>query len=223
MIKNYLDLIEWIRSPRNKKKEYSITLFQSTILQRLIKYSIQNQEITYSNQIISEHMFRGLSQIENNLPILTKKNLITTKVSRPKDEHGNIISKRVIRINWDKLLEIKTEMDEYLNQELVEDGSIQLKEKESDIQIEIEPEEQYETKDGITYLEKNGKSYLVKNNQNIYMRYLGVGSQLSLYYLNKEKEKVNYSQTFKKKFKKYLESSGKEFKELTYSDLIKLS
>ena len=55
------------------------------------------------------------------------------------------------------------------------------------------------------------------------MRYLGVGSQLSLYYLNKEKEKVNYSQTFKKKFKKYLESSGKEFKELTYSDLIKLS
>lgn len=223
MIKNYLDLIEWIRSPRNKKKEYSITLFQSTILQRLIKYSIQNQEITYSNQIISEHMFRGLSQIENNLPILTKKNLITTKVSRSKDEHGNIISKRVIRINWDKLLEIKTEMDEYLNQELVEDGSIQLKEKESDIQIEIEPEEQYETKDGITYLEKNGKSYLVKNNQNIYMRYLGVGSQLSLYYLNKEKEKVNYSQTFKKKFKKYLESSGKEFKELTYSDLIKLS
>jgi len=95
MIKNYLDLIEWIRSPRNKKKEYSITLFQSTILQRLIKYSIQNQEITYSNQIISEHMFRGLSQIENNLPILTKKNLITTKVYRPKDEQGNIISKRV--------------------------------------------------------------------------------------------------------------------------------
>jgi len=222
MIKNYLDLIEWIRSPRNKKKEYSITLFQSTILQRLIKYSIQNQEITYSNQIISEHMFRGLSQIENNLPILTKKNLITTKVYRPKDEQGNIISKRVIRINWERLLEIKKEMDQFLYQG-VEDGSIQLKEKESDIQIEIEPEEQYETKDGITYLEKNGKSYLVKNNQNIYMRYLGVGSQLSLYYLNKEKEKVHYSQTFKKKFKKYLESSGKEFKELTYSDLIKLS
>ena len=222
MIKNYLDLIEWIRSPRNKKKEYSITLFQSTILQRLIKYSIQNQEITYSNQIISEHMFRGLSQIENNLPILTKKNLITTKVYRPKDEQGNYITKRTIRINWERLLEIKKEMDQFLYQG-VEDGSIQLKEKESDIQIEIEPEEQYETKDGITYLEKNGKSYLVKNNQNIYMRYLGVGSQLSLYYLNKEKEKVNYSQTFKKKFKKYLESSGKEFKELTYSDLIKLS
>ena len=109
MIKNYLDLLEWIRSPRNKKKDYSITLFQSLILQRLLKYSRQNQEITYSNQIISEHMFRGISQVENNLPILTKKNLISTKVSRSKDKQGNIISKRVIRINWDKLLEIKTE------------------------------------------------------------------------------------------------------------------
>jgi len=222
MIKNYLDLIEWIRSPRNKKKEYSITLFQSTILQRLIKYSIQNQKITYSNQIISEHMFRSQKQIENNLPILTKKNLINSKVSRSKDEQGNYISKRTITINWERLLEIKKEMDKFLYQE-VEDVSIQLKEKERDIQIEIEPEEQYEAKDGITYLEKNGKSYLVKNNQNIYMRYLGVGSQLSLYYLNKEKEKMNYSQTFKNKFKKYLESSGKEFKELTYSDLIKLN
>lgn len=222
MIKNYLDLIEWIRSPRNKKKEYSITLFQSTILQRLIKYSIQNQKITYSNQIISEHMFRSQKQIENNLPILTKKNLIKTKVYRPKDEQGNYISKRTITINWERLLEIKKEMDKFLYQE-VEDVSIQLKEKERDIQNEIESEEQYEAKDGITYLEKNGKSYLVKNNQNIYMRYLGVGSQLSLYYLNKEKEKVNYSQTFKNKFKKYLESSGKEFKELTYSDLIKLN
>jgi len=222
MIKNYLDLIEWIRSPRNKKKEYSITLFQSTILQRLIKYSIQNQKITYSNQIISEHMFRSQKQIENNLPILTKKNLINSKVSRSKDEQGNYISKRTITINWERLLEIKKEMDKFLYQE-VEDVSIQLKEKERDIQIEIEPEEQYEAKDGITYLEKNGKSYLVKNNQNIYMRYLGVGSQLSLYYLNKEKEKMSYSQTFKNKFKKYLESSGKEFKELTYSDLIKLN
>ena len=222
MIKNYLDLIEWIRSPRNKKKEYSITLFQSTILQRLIKYSIQNQKITYSNQIISEHMFRSQKQIENNLPILTKKNLIKTKVYRPKDEQGNYISKRTITINWERLLEIKKEMDKFLYQE-VEDVSIQLKEKERDIQIEIEPEEQYEAKDGITYLEKNGKSYLVKNNQNIYMRYLGVGSQLSLYYLNKEKGKMSYSQTFKNKFKKYLESSGKEFKELTYSDLIKLN
>jgi len=167
-------------------------------------------------------MFRSQKQIENNLPILTKKNLIKTKVYRPKDEQGNYISKRTITINWERLLEIKKEMDKFLYQE-VEDVSIQLKEKERDIQNEIESEEQYEAKDGITYLEKNGKSYLVKNNQNIYMRYLGVGSQLSLYYLNKEKEKMNYSQTFKNKFKKYLESSGKEFKELTYSDLIKLN
>jgi hypothetical protein len=114
-IPNYLDLVEWVRSPMNSKKEYSITLFQSLIFHRLLKYSRQNEKITYSNRIISEHMFRGQSQIENNLPVLTKKGLIKTKVTRKKDEHNNVISKRTITINWEKLIEIKNEMDSYLN------------------------------------------------------------------------------------------------------------
>jgi len=214
MIKNYLDLIEWIRSPRNKKKEYSITLFQSTILQRLIKYSIQNQEITYSNQIISEHMFRGLSQIENNLPILTKKNLITTKVYRPKDEQGNYITKRVIRINWDKLHEIKTEMDEYLNQELVDDNSKDLTQENT---------QQEEPSHGITYLEKKGKEFLKKNKNEIHMRYIGAGSQLSLYYLNHDNRKENHTRINIKKFNDFLDSLGKSYCDLTNYDLIKLN
>jgi len=114
-IPNYLDLIEWVRSPMNSKKEYSLTLVQSIILQRLLKYSRQNEEITYSNQIISEHMFRGLSQIENNLPVLTKKGFIKTKVNRKKGEYNNVYTKRTIRINWGKLLEIKKGMNSYLN------------------------------------------------------------------------------------------------------------
>ena len=214
MIKNYLDLLEWIRSPRNKKKDYSITLFQSLILQRLLKYSRQNQEITYSNQIISEHMFRGLSQIENNLPILTKKNLISTKVTRSKDEHGNIISKRLIRINWDKLHEIKKDMDEYLNQELVDDNSKVLPQENT---------QQQEPSDGIIYLEKKGEQYLVKNHQDIHLRYIGVGSQLSLYYLNHDKIKENFTHTTKRKLKDYLDSSRKQFEDLTNSDLINLN
>ena len=214
MIKNYLDLLEWIRSPRNKKKDYSITLFQSLILQRLLKYARQNEEITYSNQIISEHMFRGLSQIENNLPILTKKNLISTKVSRSKDEHGNIISKRVIRINWDKLYEIKIEMDEYLTRELVDDNSKDLTQENT---------QQEEPSDGITYLEKNGKQYLVKNHQNIHLRYIGIGSQISLYFLDSNNRKENYTQTTKRKLNDYLDSSRKNFNDLTNSDLINLN
>lgn len=214
MIKNYLDLLEWIRSPRNKNKDYSVTLFQSILLQRLMKYARQNQEITYSNQIISEHMFRGLSQIENNLPILTKKKLISTKVSRSKDEHGNIISKRVIRINWDKLHEIKTEMNEYLNQELVDDNSKDLTQENT---------QQEEPSDGIIYLEKNGKQYLVKNHQNIHLRYIGIGSQISLYFLDSNNRKENYTQTTKRKLNDYLDSSRKNFNDLTNSDLINLN
>ena len=214
MFKNYLDMLEWIRSPRNKNKDYSITLFQSLILQRLLKYSRQNQEITYSNQIISEHMFRGISQIENNLPILTKKNLISTKVSRSKDEHGNIISKRVIRINWDKIHEIKTEMDEYLNQELVDDNSKDLTQENT---------QQEEPSDGIIYLEKKGKEFLMKNKNDIHMRYIGAGSQLSLYYLNHENKKENYTRLNIKKFDDFLDSLGKSYCDLTNSDLINLN
>ena len=214
MIKNYLNLLEWIRSPRNKNKDYAITLFQSLILQRLMKYARQNEEITYSNQIISEHMFRGLSQIENNLPILTKKNLISTKVSRSKDEHGNIISKRVIRINWDKIHEIKTEMDEYLNQELVDDNSKDLTQENT---------QQEEPSDGIIYLEKKGKEFLKKNKNEIHMRYIGAGSQLSLYYLNHENKKENYTRINIKKFDDFLDSLGKSYCDLTNYDLIKLN
>jgi len=214
MFKNYLDMLEWIRSPRNKNKDYSITLFQSLILQRLLKYSRQNQEITYSNKTISEHMFRGLSQIENNLPILTKKNLISTKVSRSKDEHGNIISKRVIRINWDKLLEIKTEMDEFLNQELVDDNSKDLTQENT---------QQEKSNDGIIYLEKKGKEFLKKNKNEIHMRYIGAGSQLSLYYLNHDNRKENYTRINIKKYNDFLDSSGKSYCDLTNYDLINLN
>ena len=214
MIKNYLDLLEWVRSPLNKKKDYSITLFQSILLQRLIKYSRVNENITYSNRIISEHMFRSKKHIENNLPLLSKKGLIITTINRSRDEYGNFISKRTIRINWEKLQEIKTEMDEYINQELVDDNSKDLTQENT---------QQEEPSDGITYLEKNGEQYLVKNHQDIHLRYIGVGSQLSLYYLNQDKIKENFTHTTKRKLKDYLDSSKKQFEDLTNSDLINLN
>ncbi len=165
-IPNYLDLVEWVRSPMNSKKDYSITLFQSMILQRLLKYSRQNDEITYSNKIISEHMFRGISQIENNLPVLTKKGFISTKVSRSKDEYGNIISKRVIRINWGKLLEIKKEMDVYLNVN-VEHKKILSEIEEHENQIIALRNKLDDNSEKVVNNEVViQKTYLIKNNRN---------------------------------------------------------
>lgn len=207
MIKNYLDLIEWIRSPRNTKKDYSISLVQSCILQRLIKYSRVNENITYSNEIISEHMFRSKKQIENELPILAKKNLIITNVPKSKDEYGQIKTKRLIKINWDKLNEIKVEMDQYL-----------LSKKKSS-------EKESNTNNEVTIVESNEKdgSYLKKNTNNVFEKYMGVGSQISLYYLNENGKKDNYTQTLIGKYKKYLDSIGKTFGELTKQDIINMN
>ena len=165
-IPNYLDLVEWVRSPMNSKKEYSITLFQSMILQRLLKYSRQNEEITYSNQIISEHMFRGKSQIENNLPVLTKKGFINTKVSRLKDEHDNIISKRVITINWVKLLEIKKEMDEYLNVNVEHKKIISEIEEHEKCIMSLRNKLDDNCTDNINNDVVEQKTYLIKNKRN---------------------------------------------------------
>jgi hypothetical protein len=231
MIKNYLDLIEWIRSPKNTNKDYSLTLFQSCILQRLIKYSRVNENITYSNEIISEHMFRSKKHLENNLPILTKKNLILTKVKRSKDDQGYFISKRTIRINWDKLQEIKTEMEEYLSA-LINEENIQQEERiqqgyRFDQNNEIQKEDTGPTEDdktiGYRYIEKNGESYLVKNQNSVYMRYIGVGGQLSLYFLNQNGQKEFFTTTYIKKLKKYFDTNGVEFKDLTKQDLMNMN
>jgi hypothetical protein len=209
MIKNYLDLIEWIRSPKNSSKDYSLTLFQSCILQRLIKYSRVNENITYSNEVISEHMFRSKKHVENNLPFLTKKNLILTKVNRSKDDQGNFISKRTIRINWEKLQEIKIEMDEYLTEMLNENHTQEFGNETSTL--------------GYNYVENDGDSYLVENNNSVFMRYIGVGDQLSLYFLTNNGEKEFYTRTYKNRLKQYFDTNGIEFKNLTKQDLINMN
>jgi hypothetical protein len=231
MIKNYLDLIEWIRSPKNSSKDYSLTLFQSCILQRLIKYSRVNENITYSNEVISEHMFRSKKHVENNLPFLTKKNLILTKVNRSKDDQGYFISKRTIRINWDKLQEIKTEMEEYLSKMIKEENIQQDEliqhgyqfEQNNDIKnVDSCPTDNDDTI-GFRYIKKSGESYTVENNNSIYMRYIGVGGQLSLYFLNQKGQKEFFTRTYKNKLRKYFDTNGVEFKDLTKQDLINMN
>jgi hypothetical protein len=231
MIKNYLDLIEWIRSPKNTNKDYSLTLFQSCILQRLIKYSRVNENITYSNEVISEHMFRSKKHVENNLPFLTKKNLILTKVNRSKDDQGYFISKRTIRINWNKLQEIKTEMEEYLSK-MIKEENIQQEEgihqgyqcgHSNEIKkVDSCPTDNDDTI-GYRYIKKSGESYTIENNNSVYMRYMGVGDQLSLYFLNQNGQKEIFITTYKKKLKKYFDTNGVEFKDLTKQDLMNMN
>jgi hypothetical protein len=167
-------------------------------------------------------MFRSKKQIENELPILAKKNLITTKVSKSKDEYGQITTKRVIKINWEKLNEIKVEMDDFLNQDF-DDGTIQLFNKEDLIQSQDNEEEMEDKTDGVVYIFRKGKEFLMKNKNDIYVRYLGIGSQLSLYYKFENEKTENYTRTLNSRFSSYLESTGKEFSELTKQDLINMS
>lgn len=224
MIKNYLDLIEWIRSPKNTNKDYSLTLFQSCILQRLIKYSRVNENITYSNEVISEHMFRSKKHVENNLPLLSKKGLITTTINRSRDEYGNFISKRTIRINWEKLQEIKTEMDEYLS-ELVQDVIIE-RELPNQQGYQFEKENKISEDNDVPWFEmmkNNGVGFIIENKNSIFMKYTGFGDGCSIYFLNPNGKKEGYIPTMKNRFKKYLDSIDIEFKDFTKQHLMNMN
>jgi hypothetical protein len=208
IIKNYLDIIEWVRSPFNENKDYSLTPVESIVFQRLLKYSRVNEIIIHSNLVISEHMFRSKRQIEKIIPSLKKKELILCEEDKPKFKDGNFTRKRRIKINWSKLNEIKDEMDHYIQSK---------RNKISDVTTDSDHE--------LIVVENNEKegSFLHKNQYYVHKKYIGVGSQISLYYLNEDEKKEFYTQTLNGRFKKYLESIGKSFFEFTKYDLINLN
>ena len=209
IIKNYLDVLEWVRSPQNKNKNYYLTPVESIVLQRLLKYSRVNEIIIHTNYVISEHMFKSEKEIGKIIPRLNKKELILCEEDKHKFKDGNQIRKRRrIKINWSKLNEIKDEMDHYIQSK---------RNKTSDVATDSVHE--------LIVVEHNEKdgSFLHKNKYNVYKKYIGVGSQISLYYLNENEKKEFYTRTLKGRFNKYLESIGKSFSELTKYDLINLN
>jgi hypothetical protein len=76
---------------------------------------------------------------------------------------------------------------------------------------------------GYNYVENDGDSYLVENNNSVFMRYIGVGDQLSLYFLTNNGEKEFYTRTYKNRLKQYFDTNGIEFKNLTKQDLINMN
>jgi hypothetical protein len=210
--KNYLDVIEWIRSPLTNTKDYHISLVQSCILQRLIKYSRVNQNITYSNKVISEHMFRSLGQIKKNIPVLIKKGLIE-KIDSGKSKfgQGKFYKKRNLRINWDKLKEINDEMIEYVNKKNEEKNNIQ-------------PD--YPLKNDLDYkiIEINTREdrFIIKNENKIHMSYEGHEDHISLFYKKENGSLENSIQTCFKYYYDYLDNQKLDFRDITKYDLLQI-
>jgi hypothetical protein len=147
--KCYNDVLYWATSNQSKDKDYHITKVQEAVLRKLIHYSISNSKgnlnfkgkISYSNRIIAEHTFIGEESIRKAIPILNKKGYISTANLKISLE-VNMITRRTIYIQWDKLELILSEVP-IPEKPKEEPPSIEVgKEKTEEIPVVIEQEDE---------------------------------------------------------------------------------
>lgn len=117
----YADALFWAMSPKSKDKPYHITRTQESILRKLIHYDCSNPKITYSNEVIGQHIYLEASTIEKVIPALTKMKFIKTITFQVNDGSGRITSRRIININWDFIKEVLTEVPVVIASETAED------------------------------------------------------------------------------------------------------
>lgn len=100
--KTYSDMLYWVRSSVNKKKDYYLTPSEADILRKLIHYSKKNEKITYSNEIISSHTFIPEVTIKDVIPKLNRIGYINSATTTIKDGQ-KWIRRRTIYIDWEFL------------------------------------------------------------------------------------------------------------------------
>ena len=108
------DVINYASSTKETKGKDSLSPSEEKVLRKLIQYGRKNSKITYSNQIIANHLFKPNSeqQIGRNIASLKNKGFITTigiKISNGED----IITRRTININWKKFETIFDSLPNY--------------------------------------------------------------------------------------------------------------
>lgn len=148
----YSDALFWAMSPMSKDEKYHISRVHESVLRKLIHYDKRDMKITYSSELIANHTFLNVSQIEKTIPYLEKKRFIKCIHFTSKNENGDKLKRRIINVNWDfiqeilsevpklELIEKKTDFDEQISNEsdgIIKDAQEENLKKEA---VEIEAE-----------------------------------------------------------------------------------
>lgn len=101
---NYHDAIFFATSELNNKQEFYLRPVEFKLLLKLIHYSSNQSNITWSSEQIAKHISVSVGSINNSIQRLRVKGYINTSTYNTKEK----IKKRTIFINWDRLSDINS-------------------------------------------------------------------------------------------------------------------
>lgn len=102
----YHDALYWATSPKTRGEDYHLTRVIESILRKIIHYDGSMDYITFSNDVIANHVFLSAEQIKKGIPQLEKIGYINCTGYTSRDENGKIKSRRTIYLNWDFIEEV---------------------------------------------------------------------------------------------------------------------
>lgn len=109
-IKNtYHDAIFFATATINEKQPFHLMPSEVRLLNKLIHYSKDQENITWSSENISKHIFTSISAIDKIIQRLKEKGYINVSTT----QKFQMVKSRTIFINWDYLEEISKMVDEY--------------------------------------------------------------------------------------------------------------
>lgn len=109
-IKNtYHDALFFATATINEKKEFHLPLAELRVLEKLLHYSKTKENITWSSENISRHIFTSVTSIDKTIQRLKKKGYINVSTTQIHEK----AKLRTIFINWDMLEKINKLALEY--------------------------------------------------------------------------------------------------------------
>lgn len=123
-IKNtYYDALFFASSTTNEKKDFFLRGAEFRILLKLIHYSSNEENITWSSENISKHLTTSVDSIDKNIQRLRQKGYINVI----NQQRGGTNRKRTIYINWEFILEIDGLYQDHIKSLNEQQNSIQSK------------------------------------------------------------------------------------------------
>ena len=122
----YHDALFFASAPSNKKENFYLTPSEFKVIIKLMMYQRKNADITYQNKTIAEHIFLAESTVKDAMEALVRMSYISTELDVFNNGLG-FKSKRTVKINWKRILEIDSKLQRSEEQEEIQPAPAPIK------------------------------------------------------------------------------------------------
>lgn len=116
----YFDALFFASATINSKKEFHLIPTELRLLQKLIHYSSNQINITWSSENISKHIFTSPNAIDKTIQRLKQKGYINVSTIQKFEK----VKERTIFINWDKIEAVNQLSVDYTNENFITESEI---------------------------------------------------------------------------------------------------